>query len=52
MRSESDAVHLLLAIYGDKQDIIGWVRKEDMRGGRRRGLRFDGRHFVGDSDMH
>ena len=33
MTREGDAVHLLLAVDSDEQDIIGWVREYDVRRG-------------------
>lgn len=47
MSRKGDAVHLLLAVDGDKEDIVGRVREEDMGCGRRRGLWLDGRHIDG-----
>lgn len=44
---EGNAVHLLLAVDGDEEDIVGWVGEEDVGGGRRCGLGLDGRHIAG-----
>lgn len=51
MSREWDAVHLLLAVDSDEQDIIGRIREEDVGGGRRSGLRLDGRHVAGERDL-
>ena len=43
---KGDAVHLLLAIDCDEQDIVGRIREDDMGGCRRRGLWLDARHCA------
>ena len=48
---EWDAVHLLLAIDCDEEDIVGRVREENVRGRRRRGLRLESRHRDGSDDV-
>lgn len=46
MAREGNAVHLLLAVYSDEQDIVGWVREHDVRRGWGSRLRLNGRHGV------
>jgi hypothetical protein len=44
MTRKRDAVHLLLSVDGDEEDIVGRVREEDVRCGWRTGLRLGSGH--------